>query len=178
MIILLLPKGWPYCDALPTNFVRVMSGGLINRYRMFRIMMNSLLHYQAYLCWSIVNDFLAWLKKLLISYQVFEKRKKAKILQTLPFLSRTNDKAKIRSQPWKTEPWTGFRALMLYHWATNSLLWARSFMVSHLTRVLYIARISDEQIVMSENGTRKTTLIREIQVSSKSFCQCGCVDEE
>ena len=151
-----------------------MIGRLVNRFRMFRIMMNSLLYYQAYLCWSIINYLLAWLKKLLIPYQVFEKRKKTKILQTLPFLSRTNDKAKIRSQPWKTEPWTGFRALML----TNSLLWARSFMVSHLTRVLYIARISDEQIVMSENGTRKTTLIREIQVSSKSFCQCGCVDEE
>ena len=42
-------------------------------------MMNSLLYCQAYLCWSIINDFLAWLKKLLISYQVFEKRKNKNI---------------------------------------------------------------------------------------------------
>ena len=173
MIILLLPKGWPYCDALPTNFVRVMCGGLINRYRMFRIMMNSLLYYQTYLCWSIINDFLAWLKKLLISYQVFEKRKNKNIANSSLLVSDKRQSKNSKSTM-KNRTLTGFRALML----TNSLLWARSFMVSHLTRVLYIARISDEQIVMSENSTRKTTLIREIQVSSKSFCQCGCVDEE
>ena len=50
-------------------------------------------------------------------------------------------------------------------------------MVSHLTRFLYIAKISDDQIVMSENGTRQTTLIREIQVDLKFFCQSECVNE-
>ena len=50
-------------------------------------------------------------------------------------------------------------------------------MVSHLIRFPYIAKISDDQIVMSENGTRQTTLIREIQVDLKFFCQSECVNE-
>ena len=49
MIILFLPKGWLYCNALPTNFVYAMSGRLINRYRIFRIMTN-------YLSSSRTND--------------------------------------------------------------------------------------------------------------------------
>ena len=73
MIILSFWQGWLYCDALPTNFVCVMSGGLIYIYRMFRIMMNSLLYWQAYFCWLIINDLLASQEN-----KVFEKLKKQK----------------------------------------------------------------------------------------------------
>ena len=66
---------------------------------------------------------------------------------------------------------------MLYQRATNSQLFARSLIVSHLTRFLSIAKISVDQITMSENGTRQTTLIREIQVDLKFFCQSECVNE-
>ena len=173
--MIILPKGWLYCNALPTNFVYAMSGRLINRYIMFRIMTNSLLWFQAHLCLLIINDLLASLVNY-TPHQDFEIQKtkniwKFSLLVTDKRQSKNSDSS---VKNWK--PWTGFRAPMLYHWATNSLLFAKSLMVSHLTRFPYIAKISDDQIVMSENGTRQTTLIREIQVDLKFFCQSECVN--
>ena len=97
MIILFLPKGWLYCNALPTNFVYAMSGRLINRYRMFRIMTNSLLWFQAHLCLLIINDLLASLVNY-TPHQDFEIQK-TKIFESFLSSSRANDKAKILSPP-------------------------------------------------------------------------------
>ena len=80
MIILFLPKGWLYCNALPTNFVYAMSGRLINCYKMFRIMTNSLLWFQAHLCLLIINDLLASLVNY-TPHQDFEIQKNKKYLK-------------------------------------------------------------------------------------------------
>ena len=50
-------------------------------------MMNSLLYYQAYFCWLIINDFLAS-QETFTPIVCLLKNKKQKILQSLLFLSR------------------------------------------------------------------------------------------
>ena len=75
--------------------------------------------------------------------------------------------------PWGIEPETiGFRAPMLYHWATDSTV-SEVYYEVHVTRVLYTVRVSNVDSVMLVDGTRKTVsfeLGKEIEQDFFSSC--------
>ena len=59
-------------------------------------------------------------------------------------LSRVWDKEKNSESPWGIEPQTfGFRAPMLYHWATETLGWARSIRNRNFPDVHIFVRSAD-----------------------------------
>ena len=92
-------------------------------------------------------------------------------------LSRAWEKEKNSESPWGIEPQTfGFRASMLYHWATETVGWARSIRNRNLPDVQIFVRSTDiyrrgylsDDIKIFKRGSQLICLYGAISVVSAS----------